>query len=84
MRPYPLIDAAVALENGLLVGALLQGAVHPDGGGHSSAVAASVVGVAILKAGRVGLRAGILGSDILSAKRAAVGPRRGLLGAAGT
>ncbi len=77
MGPYPLTDAAVALEHGLLVGAVLQRTVQPDGGRHGSAVTASVVGFAILEAGRVGLRAGILGGNIWGAKRAAVGPGRG-------
>ena len=77
LGPYPLTDAAVALEYGLVVGALFQRTVHPDGGCHGSAVTASVVGFAVLEAGRVGLRAGMLRRNIWGAKLAAVGPGRG-------
>jgi len=71
---YPLTDAAVALNDGFLVSAILQRAVHSDGGGHGSAMAAPVVRLAVLETGRVGLRVRVLGGDVLGIKRTAVEP----------
>lgn len=67
--------AAVALNDELLVGTILQRAIDFDRGGHGAAVAAPVVDLAVLETGGAGFRAREAGGDVLSADLVAVKPR---------
>lgn len=71
---YPLANAAVAFGHELFVGAVFQRPLDLDRGRHGAAVAAAVVGLGVLEAGRVGFRTRVSGHNILGVPAAAVEP----------
>jgi hypothetical protein len=62
---YTPTEAAVAFDDGTLIGALFERAVNSDCGRHGAAVAAAMVRLTVLEALRGGLGAGKGGGNIL-------------------